>query len=164
MRRRPQTTGRVINSFPFSTQTRFHGVKRYPGGGRWMVLARTAIPDWAGEVGRRRSGDCSFASSALAFFRMGMSGSGSGSGSASFQSLRKSWSAASARTRAASASAPCEVLACKAWARAKPRCASAPVQQFQNDAAVIEDLLKLGSGSTTLPRRKVRLSLEVHGV
>ena len=26
---------------------------------------------------------------------------------------------------------PCEVLACKALARATPRCASAPVQQFQ---------------------------------
>ena len=34
-------------------------------------------------------------------------------------------------TAAASASAPCEVLHCKALARAKPRWASAPVQQFQ---------------------------------
>src|ERR1019366_227025 len=67
----------------------------------------------------------SFAYSALACFRMGMSGS------ASFQSVRKSLWAASARTRAASASAPCEVLDCRALARATPRCAKAPVQQFQ---------------------------------
>src|SRR4029077_4512283 len=53
------------------------------------------------------------------------------SGSASFQRVRKSLYAASARTRAASASAPCEVLDCKALARATPRCANAPVQQFQ---------------------------------
>jgi len=68
---------------------------------------------------------CSFAYSALDSFRMGMSES------ASFQSVRKSLYAASARTRAASASAPCEVLDRKAFARATPRCANAPVQQFQ---------------------------------
>jgi hypothetical protein len=59
----------------------------------------------------------------LGLLRMGMSGS------ASFQSVRKSLSAASARMPAAAA--PCEVLACRALARATPRCASAPVQQFQ---------------------------------
>jgi hypothetical protein len=51
-------------------------------------------------------------------------------GSASFHSARKSLYAASALTRAASASAPCEVFACKAYARAKPRCASAPIGSF----------------------------------
>ena len=67
----------------------------------------------------------SFAYSALACFRMGMSGS------ASFQRTRKSLYAANARTRAASESAPCEFLACNAFARATPRRANAPVQQFQ---------------------------------
>src|ERR1700731_734688 len=71
---------------------------------------------------------CSFAYSALASLRMGMSGS------ASFQRVRKSWEAARAGTRAASASAPCEglakVWACSALARATPRCPRAPVQQF----------------------------------
>src|SRR5208282_5793636 len=76
--------------------------------------------------GGRTFASCSnFAYSPLASFRMGMSAS------ASFQRVRKSLYAASARTRAASASAPCEVLACKALARATPKCANAPVQQFQ---------------------------------
>jgi hypothetical protein len=70
-------------------------------------------------------GYCSFAYTALACFRMGMLGS------ASFHSVRKSLSAASARMRVALASAPCEVLASKAFARATPKCANAPVQQFQ---------------------------------
>ena len=51
------------------------------------------------------------------------------SGSAFFQRVRKSLQAA--RTRAASASAPREVFAFKALARATPGCAHAPVQQFQ---------------------------------
>jgi hypothetical protein len=50
--------------------------------------------------------------------------------SASFQSVRNSLYAASARTRAASASACCNVFDCKARARATPKCAKAPVQQF----------------------------------
>ncbi len=45
--------------------------------------------------------------------------------------ISNSTEAATARTRAASASAPREVLACKALARATPKCANAPVQQFQ---------------------------------
>ena len=74
--------------------------------------------------------DCSefdywnLAYSIFACFRIGMSAS------ASFQSVRKSLYAANALTRAASSSAPPEVLACKALARARPRCAKAPVQQF----------------------------------
>jgi len=75
--------------------------------------------------GRQTRLHCNLAYSALACFKMGMSGS------ASFQRVRKSLYAASARTRAASASAACEVFACKAFARATPRCANAPVQQFQ---------------------------------
>ena len=68
---------------------------------------------------------CNLVYSDLACFRMGMSES------ASFQSVRKSFYAASARTRAASVSTPCADLARSAFARARPRCASAPVQQFQ---------------------------------
>jgi hypothetical protein len=76
---------------------------------------------------RSRGAQCSLQLRVFRFgcFRMGMSGS------ASFQSVRKSWYAASARTRAASASAPCEVLAWRAFALATPRCDNAPVQQFQ---------------------------------
>jgi hypothetical protein len=58
------------------------------------------------------------------------------SGSASFQRVRNSLQAASALTRAASASAPCEVFDCKAFARATPRCAKAPVHQFSVDAGL----------------------------
>src|ERR1700677_175688 len=68
---------------------------------------------------------CSFAYSTLACFRTGMSEA------ASFPRVRKSIYAASALTRAASASAPVEFFASSAFARAFPRCASAPVQQFQ---------------------------------
>src|ERR1700722_20057628 len=75
--------------------------------------------------GRTFPGYCNFAYSALACLKTGISES------ASFQRVRKSLYAANARPRAASASAPCEVRDCKAFARATPRCANAPVQQFQ---------------------------------
>src|SRR5208282_2528619 len=67
---------------------------------------------------------CRAAYSDLACFRMGTSGS------ASFQRVRKSLYAARARTRAAPASVPWDVFVCIALARATPRCAKAPVQQF----------------------------------
>ena len=51
--------------------------------------------------------------------------------SASFQSVRKSLCAANARTRAASASTHLDVRDRNAFARAKPKCAIVPVQQFQ---------------------------------
>ena len=56
---------------------------------------------------------CRFAYSALASFRMGISGS------ASFQ--RESSQPKSARTKVVSASAPCEVFACKAVAQITSR-------------------------------------------
>jgi hypothetical protein len=47
-------------------------------------------------------------------------------------------------------------------ARATPRCAKAPVQQFQTMPAVVENLLKLGGGSTALSGRKMCLSANIH--
>ena len=78
---------------------------------------------WYGHATQRLY--CSFAYSALACVKMGMSES------AFSQSLKKSLYAVSALTRPALASAPREVLVCRAFARATPRCANAPVQQFQ---------------------------------
>jgi hypothetical protein len=62
--------------------------------------------------------------SALASFRMGMSES------ASFQ-REEILVGGKCRDAGGVASAPCEVLDCKGLARATPRCANAPVQQFQ---------------------------------
>src|SRR5208282_1862956 len=95
--------------------------------------------------GGRTFASCSnFAYSPLASFRMGMSAS------ASFQRVRKSLYAASARTRAASASAPCEVLACKALARATPKMRQRSRPAVPDDAAVVDDPLELGRGGTAL--------------
>src|ERR1039457_624862 len=65
-------------------------------------------------AGRTFSCYCSFAYSALASFRMGMSGS------ASFQRVRKSWYAVFALA----------VSPERAQARARPKCASAPIGSF----------------------------------
>ena len=93
---------------------------------QWHAIALASLGRYS-DAGPNRKNlcYCSFAYSALACFKRGMSGS------ASFQRVRKSLYAASARSRVLSASAPCEVFACKAFARATPRCANAPVQQFQ---------------------------------
>jgi hypothetical protein len=64
--------------------------------------------------------------------------------------------------RAASASAPCEVLDCRALARATPRCANALSPAVPDDPAMVDDLLKLGGGFFALPSRKICLAANVH--
>ena len=92
----------------------------------------------------KEKGYCNFAYSALACLRMGMLGS------ASCQRVRKSWWAASALTLAAAASATCEVLDCKALARATPRWRQRSRPAVPDDATVVENLLKLRCGSSAL--------------
>jgi hypothetical protein len=70
--------------------------------------------------------------------------------SASFQSAGKSSYAASDRTRAASIPAACEVLASKPFARAAPKCANAPIQQFQTMPLWLIIFLKFGGGSKSI--------------
>jgi hypothetical protein len=53
--------------------------------------------------------------------------------------------------RVALASAPCEVLDSKALARATPKCANAPVQQFQTIPRWVENILKLGGVTSERP-------------
>jgi len=57
----------------------------------------------------------------------------------------------------------CEVLDCKVFARATPRCANAPVSSSRR-CAVVENLLKLGSSSAALSGCQVCLSASIHRI